>query len=82
VTVGDGLVQKPLKPGLPSPAPVIRFTDSILHVTEVAENCMISHQMEKLSHLLWLTSYQYMWLQVLYINGSKVLAVWGFLWKN
>jgi len=90
VTVGDGLVQILLNPGLLSPAPVIRFTFSILHVTKVAENCRISHQIQKLNHLLWLMSYQYMWLQVLYllwlmsyqymwlqvlyISGSKVFA--------
>jgi len=53
VTVGDGLVQILLNPWLLSKAPVIRLTDSILHVNEVAENCRISHQIQKLSHLLW-----------------------------
>jgi hypothetical protein len=74
VTVGDGLVQILLNPGLLSPAPEIRFTDSILHVNEVEENCRISHQIQKLSHFSWLMSYQDMWLQVLNISGSKVLA--------
>jgi len=47
VTAGDGLVQVLLNPGILSKAPVIRFTDSVLNVNEVAENCRISHQTQK-----------------------------------